>query len=323
MNISFGTFQHVLLRWSGVIIFLALWEIAPRLEWIDPYFVPSLTTVLGSIGELFQEGVLISHLLISLWRGLLGLIAAILIGIPVGITLGWRFPLAAEVLNPILRVLSQVNPFSLLPIFILCFGIGETAKIAVVGWVSLWPVVFYTITAVRSVEPVQIKSARAFGISETDLLVRVIFPASLPLILVGVRIGAGLTFYILVAAEMLGASAGLGWLVHNSAMNYQIPRIYAGATFIVLLGYLLNRGLMYVERTLFDWREAFPGMVRDKTPQLSKPWFTPRFAAAALAGLMVLVVIAGSVEVYRANLQGGEVMPAGGHGRHFGQPVGE
>jgi NitT/TauT family transport system permease protein len=323
MNKSIDTFQHLLLRWSGVIIFLLLWEVAPRLEWIDPYFVPPFSTVLGSIGELFREGVLISHLLISLWRGLLGLAAAIAIGIPVGILLGWSFPLAAEVLNPILRVLSQVNPFSLLPIFVLFFGIGETAKIAVVGWVSLWPVVFYTITAVRTVEPVQIKSARAFGISETDLLARVILPASLPLILVGVRIGAGLTFYILVAAEMLGASAGLGWLVHNSAMNYQIPRIYAGATFIVLLGYLLNRGLMYAERTLFDWREAFPGMVRETTFRVPKPWLAPRFAAAGLAGLMLLIVAAGSVEVYRANLQGGEVMPAGGHARHFGQPVGE
>jgi NitT/TauT family transport system permease protein len=323
MNRNIDTFQRLLLRWSGVIIFLGLWEIAPRLEWIDPYFVPPLSVVLGSIGELFREGVLISHLLISLWRGLLGLLVAIVFGIPIGLLLGWRFPLAAEVLNPILRVLSQVNPFSLLPIFILCFGIGETAKIAVVGWVSLWPVIFYTVTAVRGVEPVQVKSARAFGISESDLLVHVLLPASLPLILVGVRIGAGLTFYILVAAEMLGASAGLGWLVHNSAMNYQIPRIYAGATFIVLLGYLLNRGLLWAEKTLFDWRETISGLVRDQAPADVKPWITPRFAAAALAGLVVLIVVAGSVEVYRANLQGGEVMPAGGHSRHFGQPVGE
>ena len=315
--------RELLLRWSGVIVFLALWEAAPRLEWIDPYFVPALSTVLGAIGELFREGVLVSHLLISLWRGLLGLLAAVALGIPAGILLGWRYPLAAQVLSPVLRVLSQVNPFSLMPIFVLFFGIGETAKVAVVGWVSLWPVIFYTITAVGSVEPMQIKSARAFGISETDLLRKVVWPASLPLIMVGLRIGAGLTFYILVAAEMLGASAGLGWLVHNSAMNYQIPRIYAGAFFIVLLGYLLNRGLLLAERILFGWRETVSGLIGERGRRERNPCLAPRTAAIALAGLATLIVIAGSVEVYRANLQGGEVLPAGGHSRHFGQAVGE
>jgi hypothetical protein len=94
------------------------------------------------------------------------------------------------------------------------------------------------------------------GVSRPEMLFKVILPASVPTIFVGIRIGASLTFFILIAAEMLGASSGLGWMVHNSAMNYLIPRIYASAFFIVVLGFLFNRFLLLIENSLFDRQES-------------------------------------------------------------------
>lgn len=309
--------NRFLLRSSGVLVFLGLWEAAPRLEWVDPYFVPPLSKALLEVLALLQEGSLPIHLLVSVWRAVVGLLVAVGIGFPAGLLLARRWRQPAEAVDPILRVLSQVNPFSLLPLFLLFFGIGETAKVAVVAWVSVWPILFYTMTAAREVEPVQTRSAAAMGATPGELLCKVIIPASLPTAFVGIRIAASLTFYILVAAEMLGAGAGLGWLVHNSAMNYLIPRIYAGAICIVLLGFLLARSLLWLERLLFTWQRNDGGVVdcgaTDRTP-----WRPGRRATIALALGLTWFVVIGGVRVQQINRQSAEV---GSHTGHFGTPV--
>jgi len=323
MTNSFEILKYRILRSSGVIVFLFLWEIAPRLEWIDPYFVPPFSTVLAEIGRLFSDGSMITHLLVSFWRAVLGLLTALLIGLPLGFVLGRWLTETEQALGPVLRVLSQVNPFSLMPVFMLFFGIGETAKIAVIAWVSLWPVLLYTITAVRNVDLLQVKTALSMGISGKDLLIKVIYPAALPVVFVGLRIGASITFFILVASEMLGANAGIGWLVHNSAMNYQIPRIYAGATFIVILGYLLNRSLLIMERDLFAWREEAVFTSRATGPV--KPEWRLRRVSAAAAGVAILIALAfGGYEVQRINSQNKLQMPKSvDHSKHFGNPLDE
>ena len=307
-----------LLRSSGIIIFLALWEIAPRLAWLDPYFVPPLSVVLVEIGTLFKSGDLPVHLLVSSWRGVTGLSLALLIALPLGFMLGRWLTGLADALDPLLRLLSQVNPFALLPVFLLLFGIGESAKVAVVAWVTLWPILFYTITATRSVDPLQIKSAAAMGGSPAEMLFKVILPASVPTIFVGIRIGASLTFFILIAAEMLGAGSGLGWLVHNSAMNYLIPRIYAGATFIVLLGFFLNRFLLYMEKLLFVRQDS---SVSRQVIENSPEYLWRPGKGTALAGLaaFLLILILGSQRVQKLNRD----MVSGykgtsGHSGHFG-----
>jgi NitT/TauT family transport system permease protein len=320
MNNRWASLRHFLLRWSGVALFLVLWEIGPRLEWIDPYFVPPFSTIVVEIGKLLTENYLGIHILVSVWRALTGLLIALAVGIPLGIALGRVYPRIAEAISPILKVLSQVNPFSLLPVFVLFFGIGETAKLVVVGWVSLWPILFYTITATRDVDPVQEKSAASMGISSRDMILKVILPAALPTIFVGIRIGATITFYILIAAEMLGASAGLGYLVHNAAMNYQIPRIYAGATFIVIFGYLLNRLLLYLEKLLFAWREDTSSTITATSKGVAPSWRPGRGSVYAAGVALFIVIIFGGIEVQKVNQEAASVDP-GSHSRHFGTPV--
>lgn len=314
------TLRHFLLRWSGVAAFLLLWEIGPRLGWIDAYFLPPFSTIVVEIFHLFTDAYLSVHILVSVWRALVGLLIAVVIGIPLGILLGRVYPRTAEALSPVLRVLSQVNPFSLLPVFVLFFGIGETAKLAVVGWVSVWPVLFYTMTGTRTVDPVQEKSAVSMGISSGELILKVILPAALPTIFVGIRIAATITFYILVASEMLGASAGLGYLVHNAAMNYQIPRIYAGATFIVIFGYLLNRLLLCLGNLLFAWQENSSTTVSEDVV-VSAPSWRPGRISAVIAGIaMLAIVLFGGLEVDKINKEASSIDP-GSHSRHFGTPV--
>ncbi len=310
--------NNYLLRSTGIIIFLLLWEIAPRLAWVDPYFIPPLSVVLGEIGTLIRSGELPIHCLVSCWRGVSGLCLALLIALPLGVILGRWLTGLADALDPLLRILSQVNPFALLPLFLLFFGVGETAKVAVVTWVTLWPILFYTITATRTVELAQINSAAAMGVSRFQLLCKVILPASLPTIFIGIRIGASLTFFILVAAEMLGSGSGLGWLVHNSAMNYLIPRIYAGATFIVILGFLQNRFLLYLEQCLFSWRES-PASFLLAGGRAGYSWRPGRGAALVGLAALLLILTLGGMEVRQLN----EAARAGygevkNHSKHFG-----
>ena len=316
-----GYMNNYLLRSSGVLIFLALWETAPRLAWLDPYFAPPLSVVVAEIGLLLGTGDLPIHLLVSSWRGVTGLCLALLIALPLGVILGRWLTGLADALDPLLRVLSQVNPFALLPLFLLFFGIGETAKVAVVTWVTLWPILFYTITATRTVDPLQIKSAAALGVTRSQMLCKVILPAAVPTIFIGIRIGASLTFFILIAAEMLGAGSGLGWLVHNSAMNYLIPRIYAGATFIILLGFLLNRFLLYLEKSLFAWQES-PASWTTAGEIRPYVWRPGKGAAIAGAATLSVILILGACEVRKLNQEA--MAGAGGssgHAKHFGTPV--
>lgn len=303
-------------------VFILLWESAPRLHWVDPYFIPQFSTIVVEIVRLFSEGYLGIHILVSVWRALVGLLGSLLIGLPVGFLLGRRFVGAAEVLHPLLVALSQVNPFSLLPMFLLFLGVGEAAKLVVIGWVSLWPIVFYTITATRSVDPLLVKLSASMGVSRREQYARVILPASLPTIFVGIRISAGLTFFILMAAEMLGASAGIGYLVHNSAMNYKIPSIYAGATFIVLCGYFLNKGLLYIERHLFSWQEKSTFHAR-QTAAGTPFWRPGRKTAVVAAAMIVLLLVIGGLEVQRINREASDVWSdREKHQKHFGSPVG-
>lgn len=319
MHPSVRAIPKLVLRWSGVALFLLLWELGPRLGWVDPYFLPSFSVIAAEIGRLFDSACLSVHILVSVWRGVAGLLAAVLIGVPSGLLLGRVFPRAALAVGPVLKVLSQVNPFSLLPVFVLFFGIGETAKLAVVAWVSVWPVLFYTIAGSRAVDPVQEKTAASMGIPPAQMLAKVILPAALPTIFVGIRIGATVTFYILVAAEMLGASAGLGYLVHNAAMNYQIPRIYAGATFIVIFGFLLNKGLIVLGDRLFCWQEASaPTLAVDRAPVSC--WRPGRLTACAAGVVTIALLLLGGIEVDKVNREAASLIP-GGHSRHFGTPV--
>ena len=319
--------SRVLLRSSGIIVFLILWEVSSRLRWIDPYFLPRFSIVMAEIWHLIGDGSLISNLAISSARAIGGLAIACLVGLPLGFAFGRWFPATAEAFDLLLRIISQVNPFLVLMASTLILGYGETTKFAVIAWVSVWPLLFYTITAVRSVDPLQIKIARSLGISNSGLLLKILIPAALPTIFTGLRISSGITFFILVAVEMLNASSGLGWFEHNSAMNFEITGMYAGATIIVLLGFLLNRFLIALERSLFSWRSPAEFLLGSVHSAKQRPLWRPGRACTAGAALMILfLLIGGSLEIHRVNterelsLSGGD---SGKHARHLGSEVGK
>jgi NitT/TauT family transport system permease protein len=243
----------------SIALFIALWEIAPHCGEQIGLFVAPPSVVLRTLWELFQSGELARHVGTSLFRALLGLLLASVVGIPFGFLLSGWFPTFERIVKPVLRLLGEVNPFSLFPVFMLLFGIGEISKVAMIFWVCLWPILFNTITGVMTVDPGHIKTARSMGGDQPTLIFKVILPGASPLIFNGLKIGCGTAFFMLIAAEMVGASAGLGWLVWNAQITYQIPKLFAATVAISVLGVALSGIFGFVEKKTLAWREPVIG----------------------------------------------------------------
>lgn len=234
-------------------LFIALWEIAPRVGLVDEVFLPPFSTVVDAFLDLVRSGAMWNHVSTSLTRSLTGFSIALAVAIPVGMAIAWYKPVA-DFINPILELFRNTAALALLPVFILILGIGETSKIALVLYASFFPILLNSITGVRTVDPLLIKSAVSLGLSPVRLFQKVILPAAVPSIFTGVRMAAASSILVLIAAEMVGARAGLGYLITAAQQNFQIPDMYAGILAISLLGLTFNGILVALERRFSRWR---------------------------------------------------------------------
>ncbi|MDR2007285.1 MAG: ABC transporter permease [Acidaminococcales bacterium] len=254
-SLPLNDFKDKLAALSGLVGFFLLWEIAPRLGVIDEQFIPPVSAVLAAMAKMTGGGELFVHIAASVQRTLIGIFLATIIAIPAGFILGGAFPAATLFLRPLTRILGQINAFCLFPIFILFFGIGELSKISIIFWSTIWPIFSTTVAGVRQIDPLYIKIARSMGTGKLSIFYKVIMPGAAPVIFTGVRAGANLAFLMLIAAELIGAKAGLGWLIKNSTENFIIPRLFAAALLIAVLGMLANYLITYAEKTLISWKQ--------------------------------------------------------------------
>jgi NitT/TauT family transport system permease protein len=174
---SVGTRAALVVRRSAAIVaLLALWEVLPRVGLFDRVFLPPLSEDVTALAELAGNGVLFEHVQASLVRSLSGFGLAIALSIPLGLLIGWYKPVA-EFLTPVLELFRNTSAVALLPVFILILGLGETSKIAFIVYACSWPILLNTISGVKTVEPLLIKSARSMGLGPLRLFQKVILPA--------------------------------------------------------------------------------------------------------------------------------------------------
>ncbi|WP_327584134.1 ABC transporter permease [Nonomuraea sp. NBC_00507] len=238
---------------AAILLLLAAWEILPRLGVLDRVFVPPLSEDLVAWYDLLISGQLPEHLQASLARSLAGFGLAIVLAIPLGLLIGWYRPVS-DFLVPLLELFRNTSAVALLPVFTLILGIGETTKIVFVLYACSWPILLNTISGVRTVEPLLIKSARSMGLGPVRLFQKVILPAAVPTIFTGVRLAGAYSILVLLFAEMVGAKAGLGYLILDTQSSFRIPDMYAGIITISVLGLLFNLLLVAVERRFSTWR---------------------------------------------------------------------
>lgn len=240
-------------RSIAIVLFLALWEIAPRVGLVDRTFLTPLSEVLKAWWELAKSGSLWDHVSISMERALAGFTISLVVAIPIGFVIGW-YPRVAEVVNPLLEAFRNTATLALLPVFTLLLGIGETTKVVIIVYACAFPIVLNTITGVQTVDPLLVKSARSMGLGHLALFWRVVLPAAVPTIFTGIRMAGSYAILVLVAAEMVGAKAGLGFLINSSQSNFAIPNMYAGILTISVIGIAVNAGLVALERHFSSWR---------------------------------------------------------------------
>jgi NitT/TauT family transport system permease protein len=227
-------------------VLLALWHFS--VLWTATKVFPSPVNVERALIELFHKHVLWADIGNSLRRVALGFGAAVIVGIPLGLSLGWS-PAANQVVNPALQILRPISPIAWIPVAIIFFGVGDRAAIFLIFLGSFFPIVVACVSGVSSVSPVLRSAGRNFGLSTPQLLTRVVFPAALPQILVGVRIALGIAWLVVVAAEMIAVDSGLGYLVidsRNSGKRYDL--VVAAMLMIGIIGLALDLSFRQLEK---------------------------------------------------------------------------
>jgi len=227
-------------------LLLALWHYS--VIWTGTKVFPSPLNVEKGVAELLQKHVLWADIGDSLRRVAVGFSAAALIGIPLGLSLGWN-PAANQVVNPVIQLLRPISPIAWIPVAIIFFGIGDHAAIFLVFLGSFFPILVACISGVSSVPQIFRSAGRNFGLSTTQLLTRVVFPAALPQILIGARIALGIAWLVVVAGEMIAVDSGLGYLVidsRNSGKRYDL--VVAAMLMIGIIGLVLDFGFRRLEK---------------------------------------------------------------------------
>ena len=238
---------------AGIATLALLWEYLPRAGVVDAYFIPPLHVVLQAWWHLATSGLLWTDIKASLVRSGAGFGLAVVIGVPLGATIAWSRPVR-EFLQPVLEVFRNTAALALLPAFTLVLGIGETSKIAIVTYACFFPILLNTISAVAGVDAQLLRTARVLGLSPVATFRKVVLPAALPTIFTGIRIAGSVAILVLIAAEMVGANSGIGYLINYAEFNFLIPKMYAAILTASALGLVVNYGLVGIEKRFSRWR---------------------------------------------------------------------
>jgi taurine transport system permease protein len=239
-----------------ILVVLAVWTLSARLQLVSPVFLPSPLAVWNKFilvaRDGFVDATLLQHAVASLGRVFAALIAAILVGVPVGLAIGIS-TVGRGVFDPLLEFLRPIPPLAYLPLVIIWFGIGEPSKILVITISMLAPVALSTASGVRGVSQERINAARSLGATQRQVVRHVILPSALPSILTGLRIALGAGWSTLVAAELVAATSGLGFMIQSAAQFLVTDVVVMGILVIAAIAFVLEFTIRRIERVLVPW----------------------------------------------------------------------
>lgn len=238
-----------------VAVVVIVWWVAIRLSGTRIFPGP-WDVVLGAV-SLAREGVLLHHVAASLMRVAIGWFGAVAVAIPLGIAMGWSGAWY-HALNPLIQMLRPISPIAWIPLAILWFGVGNASPIFLIFLSSFFPMVVGTVAGVHAVERQYVRAAENFGITGARMLLHVVLPAAMAQIVTGMRIGLGVAWLVVVAAEMVAIDSGLGYLIidsRNAGNRYDL--VVAAMVIIGIIGFALDHLMRRMERVdAVRWRYA-------------------------------------------------------------------
>ncbi len=253
---AFGRLQWRNQRWISPLLLLLLWEAGSRAGVIPTHVLAAPSAVIGTAWGMIVSGELPSNMLVSLARAAAGLAIGVTLGSALAIASGLT-RLGESALDPPVQMLRTLPSLALTPLFIVWFGIGETPKIALISLGTLFPVYLNLFNGIRGVDPKLIEAARSFGLNGRDLVFHVILPGALPSFLLGLRYALAGAWLILVVAEQINASAGLGYLINNARDFSRTDVIVVCLIVYALLGLSADALVRALERRALAWRPSF------------------------------------------------------------------
>jgi NitT/TauT family transport system permease protein len=239
----------VLLKKGAVtfVLITALWQLASLFN--DADFLPGPAQTLKGGWEIVRNGVLFDYVAISFMRIFVGWSIGIVCAVPIGLIVG-QFVLAREILEPFINFFRFVPAIGFLTLFLMWFGVEEESKIAIIVYATIFPVIINTIAGVAGISEIKIQVAQSQGASPFQIFYTVTIPASVPYIFTGIRLGLSGAIISIVAAEMLAAQSGIGYLIYTSRLYFRTDWIFVGILTLGLSGYLSDRLLRFFGRTI-------------------------------------------------------------------------
>jgi taurine transport system permease protein len=252
-----GQGETMWLSAASIAFFIFVWWLVTYMGWVKPLFVPSPGAILTKFADVWQNGFtntpFLEHVLVSTLRVFGAFALACAVGIPLGLAMGMS-PFMRGIFDPPIEFYRPIPPLAYLPLMIIWFGIGETAKVLLIFLSVFAPVALGARSGVKSAAIEQIHAAYSFGATRWQVLRHVILPSALPEILTAMRIGIGFGWTTLVAAEMVAATEGLGYMVLSASQFLQTSTVMMGIIVIAVIAYAFDLLMRFIERKVVPWK---------------------------------------------------------------------
>lgn len=247
-----GVLWSPILGLTGVVTVIAAWHLAVKNGYVSQLSVPLPMDVGGRVVDLVGDTSFLGEVWNSLWAWLISMVLAFVVAVPLGILFGW-FRSMYRPASTVIHAGRSVPSTALIPVAILFFGLGTQMKVSLVAYAIFWPMLLNAMYGAHGVDPQMVRVGRSLRWSRSKILVRVVLPSAAPSIATGVRVAGAIALIVVLAAELLGASNGVGAVIVAYGRNEQPDFVYAGIVLVGVIGVVLNYGLNLLERLALPW----------------------------------------------------------------------
>jgi taurine transport system permease protein len=251
----FAHYRKPVLGGLAAVAFFAAWQAIFLIVPFDPLFISKPSLIADGYVDLIESGDLFHDLAVSAVPFVFGFVAAVVIGVPLGIVMGWRVRVGYA-LDPLMTVLYASPLVALAPLVVIFFGVGVGGKAVIIFFLAVFPFVFNAYAGVRAVDRLLINVVRSLGGGEWDLYRKVIFPSVLPYIVAASRIAVGRALIGVLVGEFFAASEGIGYAISRFGDIFALDRMFACILTVMVIAVVLTEGIRYAERTAFPWRSG-------------------------------------------------------------------